>query len=316
MLRPSLLLRLTTLAALVSASLTLPAQPPAAPADPRYRIEIVLFAWNDANRGEEDFHHGHADRLPAPAPQRFRLPPLELESLFEPLLPLPPDATDATEPAAGFGAESGQSTVAADPGAAGALAPDGLPPAIGSALPAEAAVAGPLLELIETATGRPPQARELAAAAAPLPDGFRILRADELELTADAARLSRGAYRLLGHVGWEQTGVDTDRSTAIDLARLGITNPTGSLEFYIRRFRHVIVDLEYHDGRGSLWTADAGPGLTLLRYAESYRLQTEENSITDLRYADHPLFGLLIWITRAPDPAPELPAGAPGGPAA
>jgi hypothetical protein len=175
-----------------------------------------------------------------------------------------------------------------------------------------------LLDLIELADGGARLAGGNRGEAPPLPDGFRILRAEELSLTAEAGSLARDAdYRVLGHAGWAQTGVDTDRSVALDLKYLGLTNPAGTVEFYIGRRRHVIVDLSYFDGTASFWSAPVAPGIAPLVYAESYRLQQEGNDLGDaLTYFDHPMFGVLILIERAP--APQNPNGgdSAGGPAA
>jgi len=119
--------------------------------------------------------------------------------------------------------------------------------------------------------------------------------------------MNRRPYTLLGYAGWEQAGVDTDRSVQVDLKHIGMTNPTGTIEVYLRRFLHVLVDLEFFDGDGTLWTAPAGFGLTPFSYAQGYELIDEANAIRsgELHFIDHPLFGLLIRITPAPEPEDE-----------
>jgi hypothetical protein len=270
---------LTPALACLTLSTPLGAQAPAP--DPLYHVEIIVFAFLDPNRGEEDFRHGRESLIPVPAPRLYEFPVLELETL-------PAFGTQPPDAAQGIG----QNAPSAPP------RPDGL-------------------DLLELADDRA-QAAARSGSTAPLPGGFRILRADELTLTADAARLARDAdYRVLGHVGWAQTGVDTDRSVALDLRNFGITNPAGTVEFYLRRFRHVIVDLSYHDGSASFWSAPADPGLAPLAYAESYRLQEERNDLgDDLAYFDHPMFGVLILIQRAPEPRSPDGGAAAGGPAA
>jgi hypothetical protein len=182
--------------------------------------------------------------------------------------------------------------------------------------PPAVAPAGDRLELVTTSNGQLPAVLS-PGAAVPLPDGFRILRAEELTLTADAARLRRlNAYRVLGHVGWAQTGVDENRAVRVDLKHLGITNPGGTIGFYLGRFRHAIVDLEYLDGGASLWSAGDGFGLEPFEFSESYRLHAVENDIRSVRYVDHPLFGLLIMITPAPQPVDTGLVQTGGGPAA
>jgi hypothetical protein len=312
--------------------------------DPLYYVELIVFSYNDGDRAEEDFRHGQDATLPAPKPQLFSLPAIELETLSDfrrnpfpgPGLPgfedtrLPGsdganegvDADGEAIDTAGNGNEvdgeatDGESTAGAEPSAAGsgelgdvtedfATAADGL---------AEDSLADDLVLIErEPAAGEPPPDDD-----AVLPDGFRILTGDELELTAERQRLSRlRPYHVLGHVGWAQTGVDSDRSVAIDLTRLGLTNPAGTIEVYLRRFLHVKFDLELFDGQGTLWTAPGGFGLAPFQYAQSYRRVHEENAIRsgELRYIDHPLFGVLIRITPAPEPEDETSAGAADRPA-
>ena len=274
------ILRLLT-PALACLALSAPLGAQAPVPDPLYHVEIIVFAHLNADRGEEDFRHGRENLLPAPAPRLYEFPALELETLpaFGALPGVDPDAPSIATPTA---------------------------PRTDS------------LELIELADDRARLAGRLAGSAPPLPGGFRILRADELTLTAAAQSLARDAdYRVLGHAGWVQAGVDTDRSVALDLKYLGITNPAGTVEFYLRRFRHVIVDLSYLDGSASFWSAPADPGLAPLAYAESYRLQEERNDLgDDLTYLDHPIFGMLIIIQRAPEPASPNGGDNAGGPAA
>ncbi len=264
--------------------------------DPLYHVEIIVFAYLNPDRGEEDFRHGRESLLPSPAPRRYEIPSLELESL---------PAFGTGRPGFG-GSDAVPPQNAAGPNAVPEVTPNATPPRTDG------------LDLIELADDGSPPARRFAGDTALLPDGFRILRADELTLTADATRLARDAdYRVLGHVGWAQTGVDTDRSVALDLKYLGITNPAGTVEFYLRRFRHVIVDMNYFDGSATFWSAPADPGLAPFAFAESYRLQAERNDLRDsLEYIDHPLFGVLILIRQAPEPRDQGGAGAAGGPAA
>jgi hypothetical protein len=144
------------------------------------------------------------------------------------------------------------------------------------------------------------------------------LTAAELELGDAAARMNRRPYSLLGHAGWVQAGVDTDRSVALDLRWLGITNPTGTIEVYARRFLHAVVDFNFYEGSGSFWTAPAGFAIAPLQYAESYAVKQEVNAIRSgdgTYYIDHPLFGVLIQIRRAPEPEEESGTPTAGGPA-
>jgi hypothetical protein len=172
-----------------------------------------------------------------------------------------------------------------------------------------------LIELAGTAVPAPGSTPPVAAR---LPDSFRILEPEELDLAEEAAQLRRLApYRVLGHTGWAQTGVEENRAVPVDLKHLGITNPGGTIKFWIGAIRHAAVTLEYVDGSGSFWSAPADPGLAPLAYAESYHLEQESNDVLrDLWYVDHPMFGVLILVRVAPEPGEGRDVGAAGVPAA
>jgi len=262
-------------------------------ADPLYHVEIVVFEQIDSSRAEEDFYHGLDSPLDSPAPTRLRLPDIEIETLFgyEPRgarVPVPPPAAVPDEPGnplpAGLGADA-------------------------APVPTDA------LELFELTDTR---RTDLIRFAGPLPDQFRVLTAEELELGDVRADLyRRREYRVLGHAGWAQTGVDDADATPVDLRLLGITNPSGTIKVYVRRFLHAAIDLEFTDGSGTYWRSFAGSGAELLEHARRYRNVFEHNAIRsgELVYIDHPLFGLFIRITPAPEPEETGPA-TEGGPAA
>lgn len=274
--------------------LTLPASPVLAQIDatpepdPIYHVEIIVYALSDGNRSEEDFRHGEADGLPAPRARLYRLPDIELESVAR---------LGVEEDIAALEAAANQDDAAATdrPGGATDFA--------------SSPVERDGLELIDTRAGR---GTIPAAASEDVPEGFRLLAADELQLNDIHASMNRlRAYTVLGHAGWAQAGVDTDRSVALDLDRLGITNPSGTIEVDLRRFLRALVDFEFFDGGGSRWSGTGGAGLAPLRYAESFRLQAERSAIRvdEIHYIDHPLYGVLIQIRRAPDPETDADAG-------
>jgi hypothetical protein len=284
-------LRLSSFAfACLAASAPLRAQAPTA--DPLYYIEVIVFAYLEPDRGDEDFRHGREGGAPAPTPRLFEIPRLELETLGDFGIASPRPSDNAESPAGNA------------PGS----------PAIPGALPATRDG----LALIELAGTAAPAAGPTPPAAARLPDGFRILGPDELDLVEEAAQLRRLApYRVLGHVGWAQTGVDDNRAVPVDLKHLGITNPGGTITFWIGAIRHAAVDLEYVDGSGSFWSAPADPGLAPLIYGESYHLEQASNDVLrELWYVDHPLFGVLLLVRVAPEPGEGRGGGAAGVPAA
>jgi hypothetical protein len=263
---------------------------------PRYHVEIVVFENLDISRNEEDFFHGIENPRHEPEPQRLPLPQLELETLV------------------GFESRFGRA-----PQPPIGSAEDPIMPAPVAAEQPAAVAPGDALKLFEISPDSRP---DLIRLAGPVPDGFRILRADELDLgdvRADIYR--RREYRVLGHAGWAQTGVDENEATGVDLSLLGITNPMGTIKVYLRRFLHVAIELDFLDGRGTFWTAYPGSGLAALEYAKRYRHLFEHNAIRSgqLVYIDHPLFGIFIQITPAPEPAETAEptaTTAPGRPAA
>jgi hypothetical protein len=136
------------------------------------------------------------------------------------------------------------------------------------------------------------------------PFWFRPLDAGELELADTYARLDNlRAYRLLARGGWIQEGLEETAARPIDLASLGIVNPTGSLRLHVSRFLHLGVDLEF---RAQAF-ADGGAADTL-GFAElvplgtAYRMVAQRRARSgELHYVDHPMFGLLFLISPAPE---------------
>lgn len=280
-----------------------------AEAPPRYNVEIIVFANNDVDPGEERYKLDTAAGSKRNAVFTDRSPP--------------PDAIVAIEP---LTAQTGE-----DPGA----------PASRAA--ADAAFSANAQGGVDAAANAP-----AAAAADPLEflqpfgDGatagvrfgpttrrwFRLLRPDELQL-GDARRIidRLGAYRLLGHGGWQQDGLDQSDAIDFDVANLGMTNPTGTIQVSLRRYLRVSVDLDYRLPPGlrvATTSAPAGsqpgraaetlpggaggpvPGrsspLEQFRIPDRLHFEAERNAIRsgELHYIDHPLFGILVLITPAP----------------
>jgi len=258
------------------------------PSDPLYQVEIIIFEILTGDRFEEDFFHGQDDPRHEPLPPRFSLPGIELESV------------------AGFDPRGGSRAQDEPPGAVpGDVSGD-------SALPTDG------LELIELQRELAPGRSAGAGADEALPAGFRILGRDELKLSGDARALRNSRdFRVLAHVGWEQVGVAGNLAPRLDVSRLGITNPAGTIQPYVDRFRHVAVDLEFFDGAGTFWAGPPGPRLAPLEYARRYRLlQTEQNPIRgdEVHHIDHPLFGVIVRMEPAPEPEEPEDAAAAEGP--
>ena len=161
------------------------------------------------------------------------------------------------------------------------------------------------LESLEPNAAVPDQAAPPLAGADPAADtadplGFRVLRPEELQLTAEYRKLERvPSYLPLAHGGWVQPGLPEDQAQAFDLARLGVTNPAGSVRVYLSRFLHVSVDLSYRDTlHGPPAAAPAVGGLAEVDVAPRYDLSAERQTRSgELQYFDHPAFGVLVKVT-------------------
>ena len=145
-----------------------------------------------------------------------------------------------------------------------------------------------------------------------------VLSADELTMTDEYATLQRlDAYEPVLWSGWTQIVLEDTRTAAVDLRRLGRIPLAydGELKLYLSRFLHLVVDLELTEAaqqtqmipdvdplqdRGARRTEPAPPRKV------SHRI--EEDRIVnngDLRYFDHPKFGLLAKLTLVEDDAGE-----------
>jgi hypothetical protein len=285
---------------LASAALAQPGTSASGDLPRRYHVELIVYTHTDANRAEEDLHHGVERTFTGPVPRLLDRPDIELESVL---------FSQPSEPEA-----EAEDEAAPEDNEAVLLAPEPEPgdfTAIDFTTNATA-LADDGLELIE----RPGPGSDRTLT--PLPEAFRTLAGDELELLDVRGTLERlRAYDVLGHAGWVQTGVAENEAVAVDLGRLGITNPTGTVKVWLRTRFHVAVDLEYSDGEGTLWTSTGGADLAAFGYAEQFRLEDEHNAfqLEQLVRLEHPLFSALVYIYRAPEPEDEAQTENAGGPA-
>lgn len=269
---------LTGLVSLASAAAA--AQTPAveesadAPEVRRYAVEIILFRYAESvPAGNELF-------LPDPPPEP------EPDSLPE---------RQGYEPLADFG----------DPGARVPAAPD---PAVADT-DADASLDTASLSLEEIRL--PTRAVDL-----------RVTFPEDLKLTDVHRKLeSLDAYEPVLWAGWTQDALERDLSPVIPLRRIGNAPPEfdGTFTLYLSRFLHLVVDL-------SLTPRDAASGTGRIRSfgdrPENRRferppgtrepgvvhLRIDEDRIVndgDLRYFDHPKFGLLARVTRIEDDSAE-----------
>jgi len=152
---------------------------------------------------------------------------------------------------------------------------------------------------------------------------FVLLSEDELTLTDIAGMLERlDVYRPLMHFGWTQVTPPEEDTQPIELQDLAPPpeDLDGSFTLYLSRYLHLVVDLSleqrsgpaepyaiddpvaaFQDSRGGGY--DEAP-------AAPVRYRIKEDRIFksgDLRYFDHPKFGVLAKITRVEEPEDEAP---------
>jgi len=146
---------------------------------------------------------------------------------------------------------------------------------------------------------------------------------DEFSMLEIESRLERlDAYEPLMHFSWTQAPHAQEDTTPIELAALGEAPEglTGSLTLYLSRYLHLVVDLTldepvaheepvaiddsvftFSDERSGFGHDTSAPG--------PVRFRIQENRIFkngDLRYFDHPKFGVLAKITRVEEEEEEV----------
>jgi hypothetical protein len=143
-------------------------------------------------------------------------------------------------------------------------------------------------EAVQALEPAPPPETEPLLETEPLPDiEFTRLTEDEYQLTDMYGRLTRlQAYDPVMHFGWTQATWPKEETEPISLHRFGRppADLDGSLTLYLSRFLHLVVDLE-------LSAASEAP--VYFRIEEDRILRSGE-----LRYYDHPKFGLLAKVTH------------------
>ena len=128
---------------------------------------------------------------------------------------------------------------------------------------------------------------------------FRLTPRSELRLHDTWGALRRSSrYRPLLHVGWRLPGIARDAARWAHIGpRLGGgrdgTLVRGAARVSLARYLHLELDLLYDRPRGESHETlgDAVP--TRFRLRSSRRMRSNE-----LHYIDHPLFGVLVLITR------------------
>jgi hypothetical protein len=271
----------------------------------RYAVELIIFEYTDrATAGTEIFDPDE----PPPLPEEAFIfddgrgdPLLDIEQIGEDIAAADPVFSD-TLPIDPLSAEP----VADEPG----IEDDGLFGDDTDVLlpPAEE------VELIEIET------HEQA--------GLKILPPEEYVLNAAYERLQTlDAYRPIMRFAWSQPTLEKELTTPITLRRLG--DPPlrldGTLTLYLSRFLHLVVDLELEEKTSA---RNLPIDNRLRRYGDErnrfgfessfntpsifYRI--EEDRIVrnnELRYYDHPRFGVLAKIWRVEEQEPVEPGTDP-----
>lgn len=281
---------------------------PGQDAPQRYEVEVILFADTGANPNEELFSVEEPAQAPAaeaPLPVPFGTAGAELQSV-------PGGGTPPANAAQPLNDAAGAAPATPRPGGAAPRTPS-----------ADALQAVP----VPPASGDAAGAAGGSTANAPVPAfAFRLLGPDEMKLNAEYAKIRRNpAYRPLGHAAWIQEGLPEDRARPIDLADLGIADPSGTIQLHVSRYLHVSVNLIYRriaDGADAPAAGQTAPGrpagvqsdaeaagLGTVEVAPRYVMDQQRRVRSgELQYFDHPMFGLLLLITPAPQKPPEQPA--------
>ena len=131
---------------------------------------------------------------------------------------------------------------------------------------------------------------------------IRMLAPDQLTMNNEYRRISTiPAYTPLLHTGWVQPGLAAADAPTLDLATLGILNPSGKVRVHLERFLHITLDLTYQAAAGETAAVGGGDGLNEITLAPRYRLKATRSARSgELHYFDHPAFGVLVRVRPVP----------------
>jgi hypothetical protein len=156
--------------------------------------------------------------------------------------------------------------------------------------------------------------------------GLVFLEAEQYQLLDTYKKLVElDAYRPLMHTAWMQPTLEKEATIALKLRRLG--DPplrlNGTVSLYLSRFLHLVIDFSLEEkGPQRLTAGDqrvrafgdrrSRPAFSFdpefITPSTFYRI--EEDRIVrngELRYFDHPKFGVIARITRIEEDLPEQP---------
>lgn len=161
----------------------------------------------------------------------------------------------------------------------------------------------------------------------PLPDTELVLSArDDYQLDEVYGHLRRlDVYKPVMHFGWTQATWPQEQTEAVPLFRFARPPEglDGTLTLYLSRYLHLVVDLQLDAPQVAMLSretierqGDARTVGEVLPYMEGEHLpppvkyQIQENRILkngELRYYDHPKFGVLAMVTRVEEEEEEDP---------
>lgn len=188
---------------------------------------------------------------------------------------------------------------------------------------------GPFLEELPDVPQTPAEAGASepadTTAAAPFPDRPPARQWIELELHDEQQpRMNEiydklvaiDAYQPMMRAAWTQTTHGRDEAPAIHLQALGTAPPAldGNVTLYAGRFVHLVLDLALDAAPGEApadgvrYRGDSRPGDGYLAdpfSAPVYRLEEDRiMRMGDIRYFDHPRFGVVARVTAVEDEEP------------
>lgn len=146
-----------------------------------------------------------------------------------------------------------------------------------------------------------------------------LLLADEYSMQRALEQIERlDVYEPIMHIGWTQATLAPEDSAPLDLAYFGRppAGLEGSFMLYLGRYLHLVVDLTLDAAADDPRAAGNEPlvmfGDEAIEYdigrnrsAGAVRYRIQEDRIVkngDVRYFDHPRFGVLAKVTRIEDP--------------
>lgn len=158
----------------------------------------------------------------------------------------------------------------------------------------------------------------------PLPDAELVLLDEaDFQLGDIMDRMKRlDIYEPIMHFGWTQATWPNEQTDAIPLHRLALPSAglDGELTLYLGRYLHLVVDLQLQatdvlgisqdevERLGDVMVGDLLNGTGALPEAPPAYYRIQEDRILkngELRYYDHPKFGVLAKVTRVEDEEEE-----------